>query len=162
MSKAFDSINRNQLIEDSRNTIGADELHIISTLLNVSPSIRCGNTLSKVFETERGAPQGDCASALKFTYYFAKTLEPARSTQLADHPYAEQNVRLSISDHITDNNYCIITQKDQVDINMEYADGVSKVTSNHSSMENFKHNNRDLDVNHDKTEQYIINRTNTE
>ena len=51
---------------------------------------------------------------------------------------------------------------------MEYADDISKVTSNHSSMENFKHNTseilkpRDLNVNHDKTEQYIINRTNNE
>ena len=48
---------------------------------------------------------------------------------------------------------------------MEYAEDTSKVTSNHSSMENFKHNAseilkpRDLNVNHDKIEQYIINRT---
>ena len=104
MSKAFDSINRNQLIEDLRNTIETDELHIISTLLNVSLSVRCENTLSEVFETDTGAPQGDCASALQFTYHLAKTLEPARSNQLADHSYAEQNVRsrfLTISPNIT-------------------------------------------------------------
>ena len=51
---------------------------------------------------------------------------------------------------------------------MEYADGISKVTSNHSSKENFKYNtseilnSKDLNVNHGKTEQYIINRTNNE
>ena len=51
---------------------------------------------------------------------------------------------------------------------MEYVDDISKVISNHSSMENFKHNTteilkpRDLNVNHDKTEQYIISRTNNE
>ena len=51
---------------------------------------------------------------------------------------------------------------------MEYVDDISKVTSNHSSMENFKHNTlevlkpKDLNVNHDKTEQYIRNRTNNE
>ena len=51
---------------------------------------------------------------------------------------------------------------------MEYADDISKVTSNHSSMENFKHitpeilKPRDLNVNHEKTEKYIINRTNNE
>ena len=39
---------------------------------------------------------------------------------------------------------------------MEYADDISKVTSNHSSMENFKHitpeilKPRDLNVNHEK------------
>ena len=51
---------------------------------------------------------------------------------------------------------------------MEYADDINKVTSNHSSMENYKHTiseilkPRDLHVNHDKTEQYIINGTNNE
>ena len=49
---------------------------------------------------------------------------------------------------------------------MEYADDISNVTSNHSSMENFKHNtseilkSRDLNVNHNKTEQRILKRTN--
>ena len=59
---------------------------MISTLLNVSLSVRCENTLSEVFEIDTGAPQGDCASALQFTYYFAKTLELPRSNQLEDHP----------------------------------------------------------------------------
>ena len=88
MNKAFDSINRDQFIEDLRNTIETNEVHIISTLLNVSLSVRCENTLSKVFGTDTGGPQGDCASALHFTYYLDKTLKPARSNQLADHPYA--------------------------------------------------------------------------
>ena len=51
---------------------------------------------------------------------------------------------------------------------MEYADDISKATSNPSSMENLKHNRaeilkpRDLNVNYGKAEQYIINRTNNE
>ena len=90
MSKAFDSINRNQLTEDLRNAIETDELHITFTFLNVSLSVRCENTRSEVFETDTGAPQGDCASALQFTYYLAKTPGPSRSNQLADHPYSEQ------------------------------------------------------------------------
>ena len=40
MNKAFDSINRDQFIEDLRNTIETNEVHIISTLLNVSLSVR--------------------------------------------------------------------------------------------------------------------------
>ena len=49
---------------------------------------------------------------------------------------------------------------------MEYADDTSKITSNHSSIENFKHSTseilkpQDLNVSHDKTEKYIINRAN--
>ena len=74
----------------------------------------------------------------------------------------QNNVRSSIPDHITEHNYCVITQKDQIDIDMECADGISKITSNHSSMKNFQHNTSeilkpiDLNVNHDKKEQYII------
>ena len=70
----------------------------------------------------------------------------------------QNNVRSSIPDHITEHNYCVITQKDQIDIDMEYTDDISKITSNHSSMENFKYDTsemlklRDLNVNHDKTE----------
>ena len=39
-SKGFGKINRNRLIEDLRNTIETDELHIISKLLNVSLSTK--------------------------------------------------------------------------------------------------------------------------
>ena len=63
-----------------------NELHIISTLLSVSLSVRCKNTLSEVFEINTSAPQGDCASALQFTYDLARMLEPPRSNQLTDHP----------------------------------------------------------------------------
>ena len=51
---------------------------------------------------------------------------------------------------------------------MKYADDISKTTSNQSSMENFKRDTseilkpRDLNVNHEKTEQYIISRTNNQ
>ena len=95
-------------------------------------------------------------------------LEPPRSNQLADHPYPEQNLRSSIPDHITEHNYCVHTQKDHIDIDMEYTDNINKVTSNHSSMENLKHNTsklvkpRNLNLNLGKTEQYILNKTNNE
>ena len=112
LSNTFDIINGNQLIEHLQNTIETNELHIISTLLNASLSVRCENTLSRVFETDTVAPKRDCPIALQFTYYLDKTLEPARSNQLVDHRYVEQNVRSSIPDHITKHNYCVITQKD--------------------------------------------------
>ena len=79
MSKAFDWINRNKPIEDLRNTIKADELHIISKLLNVSFSMTCENALSEVFKTDTGAPQRDFTSTPEFTYYLTKTLDPAKS-----------------------------------------------------------------------------------
>ena len=48
---------------------------------------------------------------------------------------------------------------------MEYADDISKPISNHSSIESIKDNipevleSRDIMINKDKTEQYLINRT---
>ena len=111
MSKAFDSINRNQLIQDLCNTIEIDELHIIFTLLNISISVRCENNLSEVFETSTGAREGDCVSAPQFIYYLAKRLEPPKFNQPADHPYAEQNVRSSISDRISEHDHCVITER---------------------------------------------------
>ena len=52
MSRASDSINRNQFIEDLRNTTETEEPHIFYTLLNVSLSVRCENTLSEVFQLQ--------------------------------------------------------------------------------------------------------------
>ena len=63
----------------------------------------------------------DCASALHFTYYLNKTQKPASSNKLADHPYAEQNVRSNIPNRITEHTYCVINQKDQIDVDMKYA-----------------------------------------
>ena len=139
MSKAFDWINRNKPIEDLRNTIKADELHIISKLLNVSFSMTCENALSEVFKTDTGAPQRDFTSTPEFTYYLTKTLDPAKSNYLLNYSYVEQIVRSNIPDHLIEHNYCMATQKDQIDIDMEYADDINKVTSNHSSIEMFKH-----------------------
>ena len=54
----------------------------------------------------------------------------------------------------------MVTQKDQIDINIEYADVISKLTSNHSSIESFKHHipeeleSRDLMINKNKTKQH--------
>ena len=74
MSKAFDCMNRNKRIEDLQNNIEADEIYVISKLLNVSLSVRCEDAPSEVFKTDTGASQGDCSSALEFTCYLAKTL----------------------------------------------------------------------------------------
>jgi len=65
MSKAFNSVDRKTLVNNLRNTIEANELHIIASLMNVT--LLCGNTLSDEFKTNTGAPQRKCASANEFT-----------------------------------------------------------------------------------------------
>ena len=74
MSKTFDSIHRAKLIEDLQNIINKDELHLIKTLLNVKLAVKCGDHISNYFDTDTGAPQGDCASATQFTFYLAQWL----------------------------------------------------------------------------------------
>ena len=74
-------------------------------------------------------------------------------------------MRSNIAHHLTEHNCCMVTQKDQIDIGMEYADDISNPTSDHSSIERFKHckrealESRGLMINKDKTEQSLINRT---
>ena len=151
-----------------RNTIEANELHIISKLLNVSPSARCENALNEVFKTDTGAPQGDCASTHEFTYYLTKALDPVKFNQPLDHSYVEQTISSKIAHHLTEQSYYMVTQKYQINIDMQYANDINKPTSNHSSIQIFKHHmpevleSRDLMINKDKTEQYLINRTTNE
>ena len=87
MTKTFNCINRNKLIEDLRNTKEADELHKISKLLNVLLSVRCENALSEAFKTDTGVSKGDCD----------------------DHSYVEQTRRSNITDSLTEHNYFMVT-----------------------------------------------------
>ena len=75
MSKAFDSTQRNTLIEDLKNVLTQDELHLIRILLDVKIAAKCGNCKSQFFSTATGTPQGDCARASEFNFYLAKSLE---------------------------------------------------------------------------------------
>ena len=72
MSKSFDSIQRNTLIEDLKNVLNYDELHLILILFDVKIAAQCGNYKSRFFSTDAGAPQADWASASEFTFYLAK------------------------------------------------------------------------------------------
>ena len=53
MSKAFDSIQRNTLIEDLKNVLNQDELHLIRILLDVKIAAKCGNYKSRFFSTDK-------------------------------------------------------------------------------------------------------------
>ena len=75
-------------------------------MLNIEITVRCGNELSDVFETDTGAPQGDFSSSSEFTFYLAKTLEKDydQRLQAGDHDYIHLS-RPIISDHNTEHNY---------------------------------------------------------
>ena len=168
MSKAFDTIQRKELINNLQQTINADEIYLIKKMLEVSLQVRCGDSLSDTFQTDTGTPQGDSASANIFTYYLAKSLGD-RTPAIHDHQYHHQEVRNNeIPDELTEHNYSICTQVEHVNIEMEYADDLSKVTSDYSNMQRYevekpiKLKEKGLTVNNEKTERYVINKKHSE
>ena len=104
MSKAFDTIQRKELINNLQQTINADEIYLIKKMLEVSLQVRCGDSLSDTFQTDTGTPQGDSASANIFTYCLAKSLGD-RTPAIHDHQYHHQEVRNNeILDELTEHN----------------------------------------------------------
>ena len=76
MSKAFDTIKRDLLIEDLKEVLNNDEIHLVALLLeNVELCVKLENLLGSAFKTNIGSPQGDGASALFFITYLAKSLK---------------------------------------------------------------------------------------
>ena len=165
MSKAFDSINRKLLIEHLQKTIDPDELHIVKKMLEVTLSVRCGRSFGKIFTTDTGAPQGDCASANSFTYYLAKSM-PTKTLdmQLHDHQYHHPLVNHSIPEELHDHDYCIVTQTEHLDLDMEYADDMTKLTSDYGGAQKYEHEaevnlgKNGLKINNSKTERFTISR----
>ena len=140
MSKAFDTIERRTLLNELGEILNTDEVHLMKILLSVNLSVRIGNTVGDRFETDTGAPQGDCLSALEFTFYLAKTLE-GTSTSL---------------------------QPPEISVNMEYADDISRASTDEKTIETAKETlpdilrARNLKVNTDKTEEYTIRKSGDE
>ena len=100
-------------------------------------AVRNGKTQGDFFETDTGAPQGDCLSAIQFTYYLAKTLEKLQKSEVPEN---------------------------DIDVDLQYADDISEVTTNETVFNETKAKlpeiltNRKLKVNVSKTEEYVIQR----
>ena len=88
MSKAFNTINRKTLIEELKQVLDEDEIHLVKILLSVELAVRNGSSQSEYFETNVGAPQSDCLSAIQFTFYLANTLNQQSTI---DHQIQEHN-----------------------------------------------------------------------
>ena len=133
MSKAFDTINRKLLIEELSEVLQPDELHPAKILLCVELAVQNGSTKGDFFKTDTGVPQGDCLSAIQFTYYLAKTLKNLEKLEIPD---------------------------DQIDLDLEYTDDISEVTTSEDCFKETKEKlpkiltDRSLKVNISKTETY--------
>ena len=82
-----------------------------------------------------------------------------------EHDYAKTIKKATIPSHIIEHNYHQQTDN-HIDINLEYADDISKITSNKETLTRVKKDlpiklaKRDLTINETKTENYIISRQN--
>ena len=79
MSKAFDNIRRETLIEDLKSVLNCDELFLVNILLkDIQLSIKLKNKVGEFFPSTIGSPQGDGASAIFFIISLAnsKKVEP--------------------------------------------------------------------------------------
>ena len=165
MSKAFDCLNRSLLIKDLKEIIDTDELHLIQKLLQVKLSVKCGKYNSNYFDTDTGAPQGDCASANEFTFYLAKSINYHHTNQQQEHDYHKTSKNIISEEHM-EHNYTTPTQIEHITITQEYADDISKITSNYSEIQYIKEHlpdqlkKRDLLINESKTEEYTITKNN--
>ena len=169
MSKAFDSIKRKDLIEHLQHTIAADELQIMKKMIEVSLVALCGDSVIEPFHTDTGAPQGDCPSANSFTYYLPKSLKvQTPDAIIQDHHYHHQSITShEIPDELSEHNYAQPTQMQHFNIEMEYADDLSKLTSDYNNIRRCEHNvlenlgKKGLKVSKNKTtSNYIISRYN--
>ena len=162
MSRAFDTIERGVLLEDLKEILEPDILHLVNLLLtDVQIQVKYKNKLGETFKPDIGSPQGDCASPIWFIFYLHKALEyikppPVRDTNKDtnhDHTYSKNNKNQKINK----------TQKEYI-IDQQYADDISWITTNINAKEYIKNTvpetltNKNLLVNQEKTEEYTINR----
>ena len=124
MRKALMCIQKNTLIEDLKNIPNQDVLHLIRILFDLKTTAKCGNYKSQFFNVDTGTPQGDCGSVSEFTFYLAKSLE---TTIANDTPSLEERNNMQ-------SNYPIVSLNYEIDIDQQYADDNSKISSSISTI----------------------------
>ena len=130
MSRAFDTIDRASFLNNLKEVLEPDEIHLISLLIkDVVLSVKCDNYIGREFTTNIGSPQGDCASPLIFIFELSKALEKSKEIIKS---YSNPNLIKAIQ---SDHTYCEssepkIETKHTFSIGQEYADDCSAGSTN--------------------------------
>ena len=140
MSSAFDTMERNKLLEVVAQFMCEDNQRILRVLLSeTSVEIKIKGAESQAFKSNIGGPQGDSYSGPQFTTYFENSLKAVR----------EEND---------------ITLEEDYPEEMIYADDYDNLTTDVQKKERFKTNAKEilgrdnLLVNEDKTEETVLRR----
>lgn len=170
MSKAFDTVNRNKLLKDLSNVLDRDELHLLHLLINnVNIHVKIENNISEnPIETKVGICQGDCLSAIMFIFYLAKSI--CNTNNRFDHNYClPPAAEPSRSPIMNEHNYAIYRPpKQNFTIEPKYADDITWATTSIEVINTIKNTippkltQRELKINEDKTEEFIITKNNNE
>jgi hypothetical protein len=118
-------------MKDLISILNEDELHLMYILLNkVKFQVRVGRELGEEITTNIGGPQGDCLSAILFTFYPAKSLKYENEEQ--EHSYAMSATAPSMGDvmpvHLKDHDYA--QRFEHLEIDQQYADDTGWATTN--------------------------------
>ena len=80
MSRAFDTLERQKMLDGLQSIIDEDSLRMVYTLLDKTTlQAKLGTALSKPFDTNIGAPQGDSLSPVMFTVYLELAMREIRA-----------------------------------------------------------------------------------
>ena len=149
-------------MQELAKVLDPDELGIINVLNNTQIKTRCRNEKSDALKTYTGVSKGDCVSANFFPFYLAKALG---SNKHDDHDYCSTIVK-SLARITNDHQYAYIN--DEINLNMEYADDMSHISSDMRNIEYAKKtlpsklSSWDLIMNKEKTEEFTIKRNGEE
>ena len=91
MSKAFDTVKRNNLLELLETVLDPDETRMMKILpKDAKLSVRIGKEFDEKITTNIGVPQGDCLSPILFTFFIhSRFPQRERSTITEEHNYSK-------------------------------------------------------------------------
>ena len=166
MSKAFDNVNREELINDLKKILENDELHIIKILITkLNLQVKNKTIVGQMFETTKGIRQGDSLSPILFIFYLVKTLsENTDENRMNDiqkeHDYCNREINENkVPYHLRDHNYRIPISHG-LNIKQGFADDVSRINRYEDLVEDQVNNDikklkkRNFIINNEKTEKY--------
>jgi hypothetical protein len=80
MSRAFDTLDRQRILDELKSIIDKDSLRMVHILFErTALQAKIGTELSAPFDTNIGAPQGDCLSPVLFTIYLELAMREIRT-----------------------------------------------------------------------------------